>query len=155
MKAYLFKVALMHNKRVYRNIEILENQTLAILHEIIFDAFDRYDEHLYSFFMTGKSTRNLRTIYDSPEYTHPMALQQQYGLGFKKQHNAAESNIGKLGLKEKEKLYYLFDFGDEWWHELTVLKIHSAAESKHYPKIVKKAGESPDQYADYEEEEEF
>ena len=43
MEAYLFKVALMHNKRIYRNIEILENQTLAILHEIIFDAFDRYD----------------------------------------------------------------------------------------------------------------
>lgn len=155
MKAYLFKVALMHNKRVYRNIEILENQTLAILHEIIFDAFDRYDEHLYSFFMTGKSTRSTRTIYDSPEYTHPMALQQQYGLGFKKQYNAAESTIGKLSLREKEKLYYLFDFGDEWWHELTVLKIQNAAQSKQYPKIVKKAGESPDQYPDYEEEDEF
>jgi len=155
MRAYLFKVALMYNKRIYRNIEILENQTLADLHEIIFDAFDRYDEHLYSFFLTRRSTRSTRTIYDSPEYTHPMALQQDNYFGFKKQYNAADSNIGKLGLKEKDKLYYLFDFGDEWWHELTVLKIHSAAESELYPKIVKKAGKSPDQYSDYEEEDEF
>ena len=153
MKAYLFKVALMYNKRIYRNIEILENQTLADLHEMIFYAFDRYDEHLYSFFLTRRSTRSTRTIYDSPEYTHPMALQQDYGFGFKKQYNAAEANIGKLGLKEKDKLYYLFDFGDEWWHELTVLKTQGAAESEPHPKIVKKAGESPDQYPDYEEEE--
>lgn len=153
MKAYLFRVALMHNKRIYRNIEILENQTLADLHEMIFYAFDRYDEHLYSFFLTRRSTRSTRTIYDSPEYTHPMALQQHYGFGFKKQYNAAEATIGKLGLKEKDKLYYLFDFGDEWWHELTVLKTQGAAESEPYPKIVKKAGESPDQYPDYEEEE--
>jgi hypothetical protein len=155
MKAYLFKVALMHNKRIYRNIEILEDQTLFDLHEIIFDAFDRYDEHLYSFFLTRRSAKSTRAIYDSPEYTHPMALQQDYGFGFKKQYNAAESTIGKLGLKAKEKLYYLFDFGDEWLHELTVLKIQSAAESEKYPKIVKKAGESPDQYPDYEEEDEF
>jgi len=155
VKAYLFKVALMHKRRIYRNIEILENQTLADLHEMIFDAFDRYDEHLYSFFLTWKSTRSTRTIYGSPEYTHPMALQQQYALGFKKQYNAGESTIGKLGLREKDKLYYLFDFGDEWWHELTVLKIQSAAKSEQYPKIVKIAGESPDQYPDYEEEHEF
>ena len=155
MKAYLIKVALMRNKRIYRNIEILENQTLADLHEMIFYAFDKYDEHLYSFFLTRKPTRSMRTIYDSPEYTHPMALQQGSGFEFKKQYNAAESNIGNLGLKEKNKLYYLFDFGDEWWHELTVLKIQSAAEFEKYPKLVKKAGESPDQYPDYEEEDEI
>jgi hypothetical protein len=83
-----------------------------------------------------------------------MSLQQGSGFEFKKQDNAAESNIGNLGLKEKNKLYYLFDYGDEWWHELTVLKIQSAAESEQYPRIVKKAGESPDQYPDYEEEDE-
>lgn len=153
MKVYLIKVALMHNKRIYRHIEILENQTLADLHETIFDAFDRYDEHLYSFFLTQRATTSTRTIYDSPEYTHPMALEQSYGFGFKKQYNAAESNVGKLDVKEKQKLYYLFDFGDEWWHELTVLKIQNAVESEAYPRIVKKTGESPDQYPEYEDDE--
>jgi hypothetical protein len=37
-------------------------------------------------------------------------------------------------------LYYLFDFGDEWWHELTVLKTQSAAESEKYLKIARKLG---------------
>ncbi|MBW1985405.1 MAG: plasmid pRiA4b ORF-3 family protein, partial [Deltaproteobacteria bacterium] len=28
--------------------------------------------------------------------------------------------MGKLNLAEKDKLYYLFDFGDDWWHEITL-----------------------------------
>ncbi len=155
MLVYLFKVALMHNKRIYRNIEMFENQTLADLHEAIFDAFDRYEEHLYSFFLTRKATKSTGTIYDSPEYTHPMAIQQDPGIGFKKQYNAEKSSVNKLGLKEKDKVYYLFDFGDDWWHEVTLLKITEALDSNEYPNIVKIVGESPPQYSDYEEDEEF
>lgn len=152
MQTYIFKVALTGNKRIYRNIEILENQTLNVLHECIFDAFDRYDEHLYSFFLPQKATKSIRVIYDSPEYTHPMNIDEDFG--FKKRYNAAKTKINKLDLKEKQKLYYLFDFGDDWWHELTVLKIQSFNGSIDYPSITKKVGESPEQYPDYEDYEE-
>lgn len=40
---------------ICRTIEILGNQTLAHLHECIFDAFDRVDEHMYEFRFGGKS----------------------------------------------------------------------------------------------------
>jgi hypothetical protein len=39
MNVYCIKAALMYDKRTYRNIEILENQTLETLHLAIFDAF--------------------------------------------------------------------------------------------------------------------
>ena len=94
----------------------------------------------------------MRVIYDSPEYTHPMNIDEDFG--FKKRYNATKTKIGKLKLKEKQKLYYLFDFGDDWWHELTVLKIQNSDGSKDYPRITRKAGESPEQYPDYEEYEE-
>jgi len=141
----------MFNKRIYRNIEILGNQTLADLHDSIFEAFDRYDEHLYSFFLTGKATKNIRVIRDSPEITHPMNLEDHIGFGFKKRYNAEKTEIGKLDLDEKEKLYYLFDFGDEWWHELTVLNVLNVDDSTGFPRIVKVSRESPEQYLDYEE----
>ncbi len=152
LKIYRIKAALMYNKRVYRHIEILENQTLADLHECIFEAFDRYDEHLYSFFLTRKAMRSTRAIYDAPEITHSMNLEELFGFGFKKKHNAEKTEIGDLELEEKEKLYYLFDFGDDWWHELTVLKIEDAGRAKGYPKIVKKVGESPEQYPEYDDD---
>lgn len=152
MLVYTFKVALFYNKRIYRTVEILENQSLNDLHESIFEAFERYDEHLYSFFLTRKATRSTTIIYDSPEYTHPMNMEDYGGFGFKKRYNAQKTKIRKLNLAEKDKLYYLFDFGDDWWHELTVLKVREGGSSKKkYPRIVKVVGESPDQYPDYED----
>ena len=52
MEVYTFKVALDSDKRTYRVIEIRGNQTMDAFHEIIFNAFDRDDEHLYSFYLT-------------------------------------------------------------------------------------------------------
>jgi hypothetical protein len=82
-----------------------------------------------------------------------MNLEDPWGLSQKKKHNAKKTKIGDIDLKEKEKFYYLFDFGDEWWHEVTVLRIKPVKTVQAYPKIVKKAGESPEQYPDYEDEE--
>jgi hypothetical protein len=152
LKCYCIKVALFYKKRIYRNIEILENQSLADLHESIFKAFDRYDEHLYSFFLTGKAIKSTSYIYDYPEITHPMNLEDLSGFAYKKKYNAEKMKIRDLDLDEKDKFYYLFDFGDEWWHELTMLKIEDAAGSKGYPKITKKIGDSPEQYPDYDDD---
>ena len=154
MKLYCLKVALMDNKRIYRNIEILENQSLDDLHEVIFQAFDRYDPHLYSFFLTRKGTKNIRIIYNAPEYTHPMNLEDLWEIEAKERYNAEKTKIGNLGLKEKEKFYYLFDFGDDWWHEVTVISIQTPKTVQAYPRIVKKVGDSPEQYPDYEDDEE-
>lgn len=152
MKVYCIKAALFYRKRIYRNIEILENQTLADLHNSIFEAFDRYDEHLYSFFLTGKAIKNTNYIYDYPEITHPMNLEDLSGFAHKKRRNAEQAKIRDLDLDEKDKFYYLFDFGDDWWHELSVLKIEDASGLKRYPKITKKVGDSPEQYPDCEDD---
>jgi len=154
MRVYCIKAALMYNKRTYRNIEILENQTLDELHSAIFEAFDRYDPHLYSFFLTRKAERSLRKIYEATEITHPMSVENLMGFfGSEKKYDAEETKIGDLDLDVKDKLYYLFDFGDDWWHELTVLNIRDEKNSGGFPKIVKIAGKSPPQYPDYEDEE--
>ena len=58
MQTYIFKTKLNHEKRTYRTIEMKGSQTLDHLHNAIFDAFDFYDEHLYSFFMSGKAWDN-------------------------------------------------------------------------------------------------
>ena len=49
---YTFKVKLKFAKRIWRRIDIRSDQTLKNLHDIIFTAFDRYDEHLYTFYDT-------------------------------------------------------------------------------------------------------
>lgn len=45
-----------------------------------------------------------------------------------------------------------FDFGDDWWHQINVVKIEDAAPRGRYPKVTKRVGESPPQYVDGDEE---
>jgi enterochelin esterase-like enzyme len=60
-------------------------------------------------------------------------------------------------LSAKEFLYYLFDFGDEWWHQIRVESITDSPSKKKSIKIVEKVGDSPSQYEceedDWDEEE--
>ena len=151
MKVYNFKVALEYHKRTYRLIEILENQTLEDLHEMIFKAFDRDEEHLYSFYITKTSTRSREKRYKSPEYTDSEFFDDDFNLAFQtNKFDASEAYINSLGLRVKDKIYYLFDFGDCWWHEITLISISQTEKIDGYPKIIKKAGKSPPQYPDFE-----
>lgn len=153
MNVYQFKVALDYDKRTYRNIEILETQTLEDFHEIIFNAFDRYDEHLYSFYITRKRINSSHSRYKAPEFTDSTYFEDNFNAEFgQDKFDASEAEINSLRLNIKDKIYYLFDFGDCWWHEITLLSITETNKIKGYPRIIKKSGESPEQYPDFEEE---
>jgi len=147
-RVYIVKVKLMGPGSIWRKISISENHTLSDLHDIIFDAFDRCEDHLYSFFFPSKKTKSRRTIYSSPEYAHPMALD----LGGPK-GNATRTTLKTLRLKPKTAFYYLFDYGDSWWHEITVEAMETA-DSPSSPAIIASRGESPPQYYDPEEDDE-
>jgi hypothetical protein len=62
------------------------------------------------------------------------------------------AKLDNLKLDTGTVFYYLFDFGDEWWHEVTVKSIEPEKEGTKYPRIVKVQGESPPQYPEMEEE---
>ena len=152
MIVYRFKVALFYDKRTYRQIDVLGSQTLEDLHKTIFTAFDRYDEHLYSFFLTREPQKSINKIYNAPEYSEPCFDDDNPFLKRKEKFDATKTKIDFLELSEKDRMYYLFDFGDEWWHEITLLSMYKTEKISGYPKIIKKVGDSPDQYPDYDEE---
>lgn len=60
--------------------------------------------------------------------------------------------IGSLGLKVDDTFGYWFDFGDDGWHQINVVAIADEAPRGRYPRVIKRAGASPPQYADWEEE---
>lgn len=151
---YRFKVSLFHDKKIYREIEIDGSDSLERLHEAIFQAYDRYDDHMYSFYLSKVQLKSLDEVTRYAEYTLTTVMDvfADFENADKKHttHNVLETTVAELGLEVKEMLYYLFDFGDEWWHELTLLSISEKAEPGPYPRIVKRVGESPAQYPDEE-----
>ncbi len=152
MRIFQFRVSIIGVPKVYRIIDASENCTFEDLHEAIFSAFDRYDPHLYSFFITKADTKNLRTIWSAPEITHPENTDDFMGVGGKKA-SIAKTGIGDVGLEEKDVFHYLFDFGDDWWHRIRVQSIRDGALRHKHIKVVKKAGASPPQYPDYDDDE--
>jgi hypothetical protein len=150
---YVFKVAMAGAKGIWRRIAMLPTQTLDDLHEAIYHAFDRDGEHLYSFFFPARPTTSLRKIYDSPQYTHPENAKDAGPFGDEPIPSAAKAKLKALGLVPRQRFYYLFDFGDSWWHEITVETLDAPREDGPYPRIMEKHGDSPPQYPDPETEE--
>lgn len=166
-QVYRLRVKLAHDKRTYRDILICGNQTFETLHKVIYKAFDREEEHLYRFtikkIMQGaeelkKLMRSLgvrvsnKRRYETTEISCPeCAKDDRYYAD--EVFNAAKTKIQKFDFELKQKFEYLFDFGDEWRHEIQVMEFLPVEKDKRYPQIVKVKGESPKQYPDYNEEE--
>ena len=125
-------------------IDIRGAHTLEDLHDAIFRAFDRYDEHMYEFQIGGKKPMDRKAV----RYSIP------FDDGDPGEENAAATTIASLNLRTGKSFFYWFDFGDDWWHEIRLLAINPPTEGKkRYPRIVEKKGESPPQYVDWDAEE--
>jgi hypothetical protein len=151
---FIFKVALAGQRSIWRKIAMRGNQTLDDLHEAIFDAFDRYDEHLYSFYFPPPGTKKLALskVRNYLEYACAEVFGDEGSFSDPGPYDATQTEIASLKLKPKQLFFYLFDFGDEWWHEIAVESVDAPAEKGKYPRFVESRGESPPQYPDYEDE---
>lgn len=149
-KQYLFKVNLKGARRIWRRIALRGDGTLDDLHKAIFKAFDRYDPHLYSFFFPKAPGRGARSGPRPKEYTAPPMFDDPDPFGDEDQINAAEARLDDLRLKAGQRFEYLFDFGDSWWHEVTVETIAPVSPGVRYG-VVEKKGASPAQYEGVDE----
>ena len=57
--------------------------------------------------------------------------------------DVSRTTLGSLGLKVGEPFGYWFDFGDDWWHHVTVLAIDEHAPPGNYPKVTNRVAQSP------------
>ncbi len=132
-------------KTISRTIQIRGDQTLEDLHHVIFKAFDREDEHLYEFNL-GVGPEDRTAIYSLHNNMQGSVFDEEIA------GDVATVTIESLGLKVGRAFGYLFDFGDNWLHQINVIGIENCSGSGKYPKIVARVGKSPSQYPDIEED---
>ncbi|MDP3011848.1 MAG: plasmid pRiA4b ORF-3 family protein [Candidatus Hydromicrobium sp.] len=130
---YTFKVSLSNG--LWRKINLSHNHYLSDLHIAIQEAFDFDDDHLYAFYIGG----NRKT--GKPIYC---AEVEEEGK------TADEIKIADLELFKGQKILYLFDFGDEWWFDIKLLKIDKESPLPLKPVIVGSEGKPPEQYPVWE-----
>ena len=142
---YTFKVNLKGRKSIWRTMVLRGDHTLHDLHEMIYEAFDRYDEHLYSFYFPKEPTRRDGFDFQAKEYSSPVMLEEPDPFPEERPHNAAKTTLDSLHLRVGQTFEYLFDFGDQWRHEIRVVAKEPLTE-KSLPKPLERHGDSPSQY---------
>ena len=115
------------------------------MHNAIFNAFDREEEHLYEFQLDGKGPMdpNARK-YGLPMSDGPFTDDEQAG-------DVSKTTITSLGLKVGDTFGYWCDFGDDWWHQINVKAIENNVPKGKCPRVTNRVGESPPQYANMDE----
>lgn len=95
--------------KIWRQFQLHADVTFDQLHNIIQTVMGWEDEHLYEF-------RVGRTAIGLPD---PFFLEEGGQL------NAQQETVGRHVNREKMTFTYMYDFGDDWEHTITVMRIQS------------------------------
>jgi hypothetical protein len=130
------------NPQISRTIQIRGDQTLEDLHEAIFQAFDRFDPHMYEF-QFGKGPMDP----DGSRYVMPDAYESQDMFDEETPAGTVDkTTLDSLGLELGRSFGYWFDFGDDWWHQINVDGVEDVDPAGLYPRVTNRIGKSPPQY---------
>jgi hypothetical protein len=133
----VFEAELVGHRGLRRTIAVAADQTLEDLHGALREAFEWWDEHLYSFWLDGKFWGDRESEYTAPLEADP---------GTK----TADATLASLDLKVGHEIAYVFDFGDQWEVRLK-LAGRRAAGKEPLPAVVERVGAAPPQYV-YDDE---
>jgi hypothetical protein len=122
---------------------VLGGQTLHDLHQAIFEAFERWEHHLYEFNL-GEGPADRSQIYF---YTGGLDADDDEAAG-----DPTTTTLAALNLKVGRRFGYTFDMGDQWEHLIEVVATAEARGKGKYPRIAKKVGKAPPQYPDDDED---
>lgn len=122
--------------RCSADVLVREDCTFEDLHDFLNPLFSREDDHLYRFECEDGCT----AVRDEEDIDDDEVLSSECYVG----HH----------LSPGSGAYYLFDYGDEWEHDITVKKVIALDPKEKYPKVLKITGKIPEQYPDYDEEDE-
>jgi hypothetical protein len=109
---------------VWRRLEVPGNVTFAKLHRILQVALGWTDSHLHEF-VVGKRHIGL----PDDEFRDDVANETRVRL-----EDVASA---------KTKFAYWYDFGDNWWHDITVERVGPPETSAEYPRLLAGANSAP------------
>jgi tetratricopeptide (TPR) repeat protein len=134
LEIHQFKVSLKDNPAIWRIIEIKGNQILSTLHKGIMMAFDRDEEHAYSFFFTqrrgNKQIEFASTVPGTSGTTHLV--------------KSIRIDSIPLYHDEGEKFLYLFGYENKCWHEVELVQVIYKHSRAVFPRVIKKHGKYPE-----------
>jgi hypothetical protein len=106
---------------VWRRVRVSANSTLRMLHLVIQAAMGWQDYHLHEFEAGGRR-------YGEPD--------DDPWPGDAPTFNESNVKLGKLIERGVKRFRYVYDFGDDWEHEIVVEKVEPLDPEQPYPSLV-------------------
>ncbi|MFD2618744.1 plasmid pRiA4b ORF-3 family protein [Terrilactibacillus laevilacticus] len=139
---YQLKVTIRHMKPpVWRRVLVNGDTTFIELHKTIQSLFEWEDYHLHGFEVirsngetVSKKMIRIGTDDDQNEF---------FFLGARYDYDEKEEKINRWLNKEKDRLLYTYDYGDNWEHDIILEKVLPPEEDQTYPTCVKVKGAAP------------
>ena len=116
-------------QEIWRRVDVPASSTLAMLHHIIQAAMGWEECHLHEFQIEGRT------------YTEIMpGLLEDYGVRRYDEKNLRLKTIFERGIR---RMLYVYDFGDDWRHDIRIEGIRMGDAEVRYPALVEGAGRCP------------
>lgn len=146
MKTHIFKTYIFRDKKIIREIEVLENTNLYKFAEAIIGAYDFYFDHAFGFFSAiGERYFDSERKYELFADLEDEDIEPTGAKSVKKTKiNEVWKNIG-------DKILFLFDYGDNWLFVVELIGFGQKEAKAKYPRVIKKVGQPPEQYPEAEE----
>jgi hypothetical protein len=141
---HIFRVALRDGPSVYRDVEIESGKSLAKLAEAIARAFDFEFDHAFGFYPDTKGRAVMR---GRPAYELFADMGEATGT-----RGVRKTRVGDAFPEVGQAMTFLFDYGDEWLFRVELTGLGRKVANARYPKVLAKAGPSPVQYPDPDDE---
>jgi hypothetical protein len=128
-QVYRFKAELKHRPGLWREVEILGEQTLADLKSLLVGAFEHDWDHLGGFWRLVPRKGTTRGVVRYREVE--LGEVNPFGEG-----DGADLEIAGIGLSANDKIKFVFDFGDWIEHTLTLVSIIASQAGVKYPREI-------------------
>ncbi|MEI4234482.1 plasmid pRiA4b ORF-3 family protein [Roseovarius sp. D22-M7] len=113
---------------VWRELDVPLSTTLAAMHDIIQVVMDWWDYHLYEFEIAGR-------IYGVPSSDDEIYERKVY--------QARALRLGTVLERGVRAFLYVYDFGDNWRHRITVGEVRQGDAGVEYPRFIAGARRAP------------
>lgn len=137
---FQLKITLVGSKPpIWRRFELKDTMTFYQLHQIIQFAFDWEDYHLHGFDV--RKTNGIAV--NGTNSIGPIEL-DEFGF-FNPDYDEEDIILKDVFIKEKDRVLYTYDFGDDWEHEIILEKILPEDSNSFYPRCTKVMRDTPNE----------
>ncbi|MFB9055353.1 plasmid pRiA4b ORF-3 family protein [Mariniflexile ostreae] len=124
--AYIFKIKLEGSSKppIWRKVKVNENLTFLDMHLITQGVFNWQNTHLFQFSPNGwGSTPRLQQKLEGEEGWDEVPFSKSNTWPYNERYDANKIKLKEYFKQLKQKIVYIYDFGDDWKHSIELVEI--------------------------------